>query len=376
MAFNDRAAEHKVVKMTKHFIGVSDSDADSFGQDGHNPGNLSINFLNPNLTNISSSSDATKTIMNPLSLQFDVTYSNVSEAFRNNKFRIRSMAGNLLARTINGNEVRENGSNPSNAPAQYDPKSFPVVTIKDGIYKTGADLSAAIVEGIAGVSGLKWFGGNALNFANTTYDANSQSIRFKYSGAAPAGTPELFIDSVFQDPVTNIAYDSSRVLGTTGAEVGPVGHVLYTDGAFKLPYATTQGAAPVGVTTPAFVDLQTIDVIQLRSNCAKRYYRKQGTNGVAGLNPLSFIPVLFEIPLDTAIGGSFYWQPQDNRYSQEINSNFETMTLQITDKFGRVVPFSNNAEMNYQFVIEREIIVPSNEERVKAMSEYNRFKSF
>ena len=52
------------------------------------------------------------------------------------------------------------------------------------------------------------------------------------------------------------------------------------------------------------------------------------------------------------------------------------MTLQITDKFGRVVPFSNNAEMNYQFVIEREIIVPSNEERVKAMSEYNRFKSF
>ena len=86
--------------------------------------------------------------------------------------------------------------------------------------------------------------------------------------------------------------------------------------------------------------------------------------------------VLFEIPLDTVVGGSFYWQPQDDRYSQEINSNFETMTLQITDKFGRVVPFNNNAELNYQFVIEREIIVPSNEERIKAMSEYNRFKSF
>jgi hypothetical protein len=342
MAYNDRAADHKVVKMTKHFIGISDSDADSFGTEAHNCGNITINFLNPNLTNITSSSDATKTIMNPLSLQFDVTYNNVSQAFRNNRFRVRSMTGNLLRQ----NGTNENGSNPANAPAQY-------------------------------TAAISWVGGNQIAWTNTAYDAGTQSIRFRYATAAafPVAAPELFIDSVYQDPNTGVAYDSSRVLGTIGAEVGAAGHVVYTDGAFKLPYATTQGAG-AGVVTPAFTDLQTVDVLQVRSNCAKRYYRKQGNNPVSGLNPLSFVPVLFEIPLDTVVGGSFYWQPQDDRYSQEINSNFETMTLQITDKFGRVVPFNNNAELNYQFVIEREIIVPSNEERIKAMSEYNRFKSF
>ena len=372
MAFNDRAADHKVVKMTKHFIGISDSDADSFGTEVHNCGNITINFLNPNLTNISSSSDATKTIMNPLSLQFDVTYNNVSQAFRNNRFRVRSMAGNLLRQ----NGTNENGSNPTNAPAQYDPKSFPVVTIPDGVYKTGADFGAAVLAAL-NAAAISWVGGNQIAWTNTAYDAGTQSIRFRYATAAafPLAAPELFIDSVYTDPNTGVAYDSSRVLGTIGAEVGAAAHVVYTDGAFKLPYATTQGAG-AGVVTPAFTDLQTVDVLQVRSNCAKRYYRKQGNNPVSGLNPLSFVPVLFEIPLDTVVGGSFYWQPQDDRYSQEINSNFETMTLQITDKFGRVVPFNNNAELNYQFVIEREIIVPSNEERIKAMSEYNRFKSF
>lgn len=370
MAYNDRAADHKIVKMTKHFIGVSDSDADSFGQDGHNPGNIVVNFLNPNLTNISSSSDTTKTIMNPLSLQFDVTYNNVSEAFRNNKFRVRSKLGNLLSQ----NGVPENGSNPANSPAQFNPVTFPVVIIPDGIYKTGADLGAAILAAL-NTAAISWVGAQQIVWTNTNYDATTQSIRFRYATAPPVGSPELFIDSVYQNATTNLVYDSSRVLGTTGAIVGPVGQTAYLDGAFILPYATTQGAG-AGVATPAFVDLQTIDVIQLRSNCAKRYYRKQGNNGVAGLNPLSFVPVLFEIPLDTAIGGSFYWQPQDNRYSQEISSNFESMTLSITNKFGQILPFNNNAEMNYQFVIEREIIVPSNEERVKAMSEYNRFKSF
>jgi hypothetical protein len=82
------------------------------------------------------------------------------------------------------------------------------------------------------------------------------------------------------------------------------------------------------------------------------------------------------LPLDTAIGGTFYWLPQDDRYSQEISSDYSTMTLTLTDKEGKVIPFNNNAEFNFQFYIEREIHVTSNAERIKAMSEYNRFKSF
>jgi hypothetical protein len=357
--------------MTKHFIGVSDSDGDSFGSLDHNPGNFTVQFLNPNLTNVSSASDATKTVLHPISMSVDVLYNNVSETFRNNRFRVRSKAGNLLTQ----NAVVENGTNPTNPPANYQEKSFPVVVIPDGLYKTGADLGAAILAALNSAA-ISWTGGAQIAWTNTAYDAFSQSIRFRYATAAPAGTPELWIDSVYIDPNTGLAYDSSRVLGTTGAVVGPNGFTAYTDGAFILPYATTQGAG-VGVVTPAFVDLQTVDVVQLRCpQVAKRYYRKQGTNPVAGRNPLSFVPILFEIAMDTALGGTFVWMPQDDRYSQEISSDFSTMTFQLTTKSGLVIPFNNNAEFNFQFYVEREIHVTSNAERIKAMSEYNRFKSF
>jgi len=372
MSYNENEARHSApsVKMTKHFIGVSDSDGDSFGSDAHNPGSFTVQFLNPNLTNVSSSSDATKTHLHPISLSVDVLYNNVSSSFRNNRFRVRSKAGNLLTQ----NAVVENGTNPTN-PATYDPKTFPVVIIPDGLYKTGADFGAALLAAL-NAAAISWTGGNVIAWTNTAYDAQSQSIRFRYATAAPAGTPELFIDSVYQDPNTGIAYDSSRVLGTTGAVVGPNGFTAYLDGAFILPYATTQGAG-VGVVTPAFVDLNTVDILQLRSpEVAKRYFRKQGTNPVAGRNPLSAVPILFEMVLDTPLGGTFYWMPQDDRYSQEINSNFDTMTFQLTTKSGQIIPFNNNAEMNFQFYIEREVHITTNAERIKAMSEYNRFKSF
>jgi hypothetical protein len=373
MSYNENDARHsgQSVKMTKHFIGVSDNDGDSFGSADHNPGNFTVQFLNPNITNVSSANEATKTVLHPISMSVDVLYNNVSAAFRNNRFRVRSKAGNLLTQ----NAVVENGSNPANAPAQYDPKTFPTVVIPDGLYKTGAELGAALLTAL-NAAAISWTGGNQIVWTNTAYDATTQSIRFRYATASPAGTPELFIDSVYQDTTTGISYDSSRVLGTTGAIVGPNGFAVYTDGAFILPYATTQGAG-AGVTTPAFVDLQTVDVIQLRCpQVAKRYFRKQGNNPVAGRNPLSFVPILFELPLDTALGGTFFWMPQDDRYSQEISSDFSTMTLQLTTKTGQIIPFNNNAEMNFQFYVEREIHVTSNAERIKAMSEYNRFKSF
>lgn len=373
MSFNENDARHSIpsVKMTKHFIGISDSDADSFGDLGHNPGNFVVNFLNPNVTNVSSASDATKTTLHPISMSIDVVYSNISENFRNNRFRLRSKAGNLLR--SNGGLVTENGTNPTN-PATFDPKTFPMITIPDGIYKTGADLGNAILT-VLNNAAIFWVGGQQLVWTNTGYDVITQSMRFRLATPAPAGTPELFIEAIYSDPNTGVLYDSSRVLGTTGAVVGPNGYAEYTDGAFILPYAALTGGA--GVATPTIVDLQTVDIIQLRCpQIAKRYFRKQGSNPVAGLNPLSFVPILFEIPLDTAVGGTFFWMPQDDRYSQEISSDFSTMTIQLTTKTGQIIPWDHHAEFNFQFYVEREIHVASNADRIKAMSEYNRFKSF
>lgn len=372
MSYNENEGRHSAqsVKMTKHFIGVSDSDGDSFGTEAHNPGSFTVQFLNPNLTNISSSTDATKTVLHPISLGIDLTYNNVSEVFKNNRFRVRSKAGNLL--TQGG--VAENGSNPA-APATYNPATFPEVKLNDGIYKTGEELGAEILRAL-NAAAISWTTGNQIVWTNTAFDAVTKSIRFRYATAAPAGNPELWIDSVYTSTVNGLSYDSSRVLGTTGAIAGANAWAVYTDGAFILPYATTQGAG-AGVTTPAFVDLQTVDVMQLRCpEVAKRYYRKQGNNAIAGRNPLSFVPILFEIVVDQTVGGTQYWAPPDDRYSQEISSNFDTMTFSLTTKSGLVIPFNNNAEMNFQFYIEREIHISSNAERIKAMSEYNKFKSF
>lgn len=372
MSFNENEGRHSTpsVKMTKHFIGVSDSDGDSFGTEDHNPGNFTVQFLNPNLTNISSASDATKTVLHPMTLGIDLTYNNISQYFRNNRFRVRSKAGNLLSK----GGVVENGTNPT-APATYNPATFPEVTLNDGLYKTGDELATEVLRAL-NAAAISWVGGAQIVWTGTVFDADKKTIKFHYATAAPAGTPELWIDSVYESPVSGIEYDSSRILGTTGAVAGPNGFAVYTDGALLLPYATAQGAG-AGVLSPAFVDLQTVDIIQLRCpEVAKRYFRKQGNNAVAGRNPLSFVPILFEIVVDAPVGSTLYWSPPDDRYSQEISSDFSTMTFTVTDKFGAVVPFNNNAEFNFQFYIEREINIASNSERIKAMSEYNRFKSY
>lgn len=117
MSYNENEARHSLpsVKMTKHFIGVSDSDGDSFGTADHNPGNFTVQFLNPNMTNVSSPNDATKTTLHPISMSIDVLYNNVSVNFANNRFRVRSSAGNLLQQA----GIREKGTDPTN-PALYD----------------------------------------------------------------------------------------------------------------------------------------------------------------------------------------------------------------------------------------------------------------
>lgn len=372
MSYNENEARHssQQVKMTKHFIGVSDSDGNSFGTASHNPGSFTVEFLNPNLTNISSATESTKTTLHPISMSIDMLYNNVSENFRNNKFRVRSKAGNLLSK----GGVAEDLTDP-NDPNNYVLSTAPVVTIPDAIYRSGSEFGAAVLAALNSAA-ISWVGGNQIVWTNTAFDATTNSIRFRYATAAPAGTPELYIEATFTDAVSGVKYDSSRVLGTTGATVGVPGFEAFVDGAFILPYATTQGAG-AGVTTPAYVDLQTVDIIQLRiPEVAKRYFRKQGSNIVPGRNPLSFVPIIFEIVVDAGVGSTLYWSPADDRWSQEIASDFSTMTFSLTDKFGQVIPFINNAEMNFQFYVERHIVIVSNEERIKTLSEYNRFKSY
>lgn len=371
---NERAAEHKQVRTSKHFISVSNSDSNDYGTAGHNPANMRISFNNPTFTNVQSFSDQTTTHLNPIALTLDLHYNNVSESYRNNRFRIRSASGTGL---FQGAAENYNAGNPAGSAPVY-----PTFTIAEGIYKTGDDLVAAIKAAITAAP-VSWnnngAAGNALNFAATAAQPSPLgNILFKYSGAAPAGTPLIFIDTIF---VSNgVQYDSSRLFGTTSATITFThagGAPVFIPGAFALPYATVQGAAPAGAATPAFIDLQTIQTFRMHSNISKRGFSKAGDLTLTpALRPLTQNDVLFEFSSGLAqIGQTLYWEPTDSRWEQIVNSNFDELTLYITDKNNNLVTLTNNSEVSMTMTITREINVVSNESRVKSLMNYNQFRT-
>jgi len=371
---NERPTQHTVVKTSKHFISVSNSDSNDFGTAAHNPAAMRISFNNPTFTNVQSFSDQTTTHLNPIALTLDLHYNNVSESYRNNRFRIRSASGTALHQ---GAAENYNAGNPAGAAPVY-----PTFQIAEGIYKTGDDLVAAIKAAITAAP-VSWNNGggagNALNFAATAAQPSPLgNILFKYNGAAPAATPLIFVDTIFSQ--NGVQYDSSRLFGATSATITFTyagGQAVFIPGAFALPYATVQGAAPAGAATPAFIDLQTIQTFRMHSNISKRGFSKAGDLALApALRPLTQNDVLFEFSSGLAqIGQTLYWEPTDSRWEQIVNSNFDEMTLYITDKNNNNVVLTNNSEVSFSFTITRDINVVSNEARVKSLMNYNQFRT-
>lgn len=352
----DRQADHKVIKSTKHFISVSNADSNDYGVNGFNPGQMYISFNNSGITNVQSYNDSTTTNMRPISFSFDVFYNNVSQSFRNNRFRISTITDDASP------AIRVGGVNEATAPI--------TVTVPDAIYETSVELAAALQTALNGKL-IAWIGGNVIN--NFTVVANGGSfLTLGYTVAAPAGiaalNPILVLTTSFTDTDT-LAYDSSRIWGTTGSLIGGV----YVSGTFQLPYANRVA----GLELPVFVDLKTVQVFRVHSNISKRFFAKIGGAGAsAAQRPLSLTDILFEIPYDGNLGATLNHEFADDRYYQEVSSNLDELRLTITDNKNNVVGFTNNAEVNFTFSIDRQIIVPDNEERIKALSDYNRFRSY
>lgn len=142
---------------------------------------------------------------------------------------------------------------------------------------------------------ISWHGGAQLVWTGTSYNANSSSMKFRVATAAP-GPPVTNLQKAVFDLIilcnldlNGLNYDASRVLG------------LNTTRVLFLPYDASQSVN--GVLSPAFVDLQTIQVLQLRSNIAKRFFQKQGP-GSSTQKPLSLTNILFEIPTEPNALGS------------------------------------------------------------------------
>lgn len=355
---NDRQSEnHRIVRVSKHFFKISNSDSNDYTIATHNPGNSYISFNNPGITNIQSSSDSTITRLNPISFTIDLYYNNVSEALRNNRFHVMSNVYTNGLGVLSQGAVRE-GTN----------GFVPSVKLNDGIYKTGEDLGAEVLRAL-NAAAISWHGGNQIVWTGTSYNAATKSMKFRIATAAPGppNTAELktaYELVIYADVDANgVLYDASRILGLNNTR------------ALLLPYDAAQATA--GVLSPSYVDLQTIQVLQLRSNIAKRFFKKQGDSSNPGQRPLSLTNILFEIPTEPAsLGGTLTWFALDNRYEQEIVSNFDEMSIRLTDKDGNTVPFLYSAEWNFNFSVSRDVITPSNEDRIKSIMEYNQFKQF
>lgn len=344
---NEREAEHRIVRVSKHFFKISNSDSNDYNTAAHNAGNTYISFNNPGITNIQSSSDATVTRLNPVSFTIDLYYNNVAEAIKNNRFSIISSVYTGGLGSLSQGGVREGTGG-----------FVPEVKLNDGIYKTGEDLGAEVLRAL-NAAAISWHTGAQIAWTNTAFNSTTKSIKFRYATAAPSGSPELIVFCNYN--AGGINYDASRILGITNQ-------------ALNLPYGLTQGSGG-GTSSPSFVDLQTIQVLQLRSNVAKRFFQKQGSSQNPAQRPLSLTNILFELPIEPAsLGGTLTWFPVDDRYQQEIVSNFDEFILRLTDKDGNIIPFTNSAEWNFNFCVTRDVITPSNQQRITAMMDYNQFK--
>lgn len=354
----DRQADHKVIKATKHFISVSNADSNDYGVNGFNPGQMYISFGNSGITNVQSYNDSTTTNLRPISFSADVFYNNVAQSFRNNQFRLSTIT------TDSSPAIRIGAVSEATAPI--------TITVPDYIYKTGDELAAALQVALRAKL-VAWIGGSIINDFTVVFSGATNTFTLGYSVAAPAGviavSPILVLTTSFTDIATGLVYDSSRIWGTTGSLIGGV----YISGTFQLPYANRVA----GLALPSFVDLRTVQVFRVHSNISKRFFAKLGpASATASQRLLSLTDILFEIPFDGNLGDTLNHEFADDRYYQEVASNLDELRLTITDNKNNVIGFTNNAEINFCFSIDRQIIVPDNEERIKALADYNRFRSY
>lgn len=360
-----------VVKPTKHFISITSADANNYNTDGFNPADLRITFNNPQMTNVSSAKDATYTTLTPITLYGDCYYYNVSPNFNNHKFRILSSTGQALSSTIGGvANTRENSVNPA-VPANWDPTTFPEVTLNEGMYNA-IELGAEIFRAL-NASTIGWYtagGATPIVWTNTAVDGTGR-LRLAYATAAPAGTPDLYFYTTYTN---SAAIDSSRILGTTFAVFGATN--VY--GAFILTYANRVA----GMQTPKIVDIKTVQQVQVHCSCAGRHFIKRGyaadgfyqTN--AGLRPLTMTDILFTFDLSVDMGSTFVFEPTSyDIYEQQVSNNFDEFRLYLTTNKGQIIKFVNNAEMSFTFAIQRQYITPSAEDRIKDLMTYNAFRN-
>jgi hypothetical protein len=357
------------VKYSKQFVCIKNTDATpSLAQ------SFSINFSNSAFTNLQSSHEQTKTYLTPQFFCVDWFFNNVSEALKNNHFTIAQAAG------VPGNHYQSavylipddvyDGVSLAYALAHQiitpqPPPAPPVVTY-------GGILNDVPLNG--GNAGT-WVSGNtALNWV-ATFDAISGRLNLQYFIPDPVPPVTIPVSTTtaltlnFAPIYNTIQYNCNRIFGNIGTAASP--------------YTATIGQSQI-IYFGSLVDLAPYQAIRLHSNIAKRTLVMRprtivdnAGNSTTTAGALSNSDILMEIPTyNQSVGGMLTFVPTNpDVYKQEIVSNFDTMTIELRDSDGNLLPLFAGAEFNFTFVIEREIIQPTNEDRVKSTADYAQFST-
>ena len=326
------------IKSSKQFVCIKNTDAMAGQQDAQN---FTINFSNSSFTNVQSAHEQSKCFFTPQMICMDWFYNNVSAAAGNNVFQVSGAGFN------------------AGVAATY--------TIPDGLYdavslanaiasktSNGAPVPVYTYAGIMNAAG-NWTQANTPPQFYLLFNVLTNKYTIQYDTANPAGASTLTMTFVTPNtpPGQLPLWDSRRIFGSIADSI-------------TIPVSRT-------FTFPSFVDLVPYQAVRIHSNVAKRTMIMQPNT--AGAKFLSNSDILFEIPtFNQQVGGILTFVPTSpDVYRQEITANFDTMTIQVRDMNGRLVPLLPNAELNLTFVIEREITQPSNEDRVSSVADYSQF---
>jgi hypothetical protein len=114
---------------------------------------------------------------------------------------------------------------------------------------------------------------------------------------------------------------------------------------------------------------------------AGRTFVKKGYNANGGWNldaaqrPLTNTDILFSFSSAVDMGSTFSFEPSSPEiYTQEIQNNWDETRIYLTDNRGQIIKFINQAEISFSFAVIRQYVVPSAEDRIKNLMNYNSYQ--
>ena len=327
--------ESNPIRSTRDFVTLSNLNAvGASPATPVNANNFTIQFNNTNFTNVQANAgDGTIVKMYPQLATLDLNYFNISTIFANNKF------------VVSGTQL-------INSPV--------TITIPDGIYNivnfvsTIQTLLNTNVEfvGNDGTNYVVWFdssAGSPSPFAST----GNLNLFYKVYGLGGTAISDLTFTFV------GAGFDSRKLFGSSSNSIvvlAPAAIVTGKFGSYVFPYPC---------------DLQTYNVIRVHANIARRTYKMAN-------NALNQSDIFFEMTLQSynSVGTTLVFQPNDPfSYEQIVDSNFDTLRIQLRDVYGDLIPLSPSAEFNLTLGVVRDVPEQSNAQKIQNLSTFQHFNS-